>query len=286
MANTLYVLTPLRDEAQNISRLVEALRAQTRPVDHWILLENGSTDNSKEMLAALEPGGAIRSITVRNLETPHSTYALGSKYSSIVNTGIEYVKSRYALREDDMIALLDADTFLDPKYYQTLEAAFSNDPRTGMACGRMIRPGTSRNLTRWTGGGYFVWRYACLAEAGYLVGPSADVVSAAKAHLRGWTLRVVSETYAETRDEGHRVDFRYYGRSAYYRGESLLHCFARAGNLIVRGRFRHALAHVSGYLGDRLQGAPQIEDEEIRHHFEAALRRRLRKAWTARKSTS
>ena len=284
MANTLYVLTPLRDEVRNIPRLVEALRAQTRPIDHWIVLENGSTDGSKEMLAAIEPGGAIRSITVRNLETPHSSYALGSKYSSIVNAGIEYVRGNYPLCEDDMIALLDADTFLDPSYYETLEAAFTNDPKTGMACGRMIRPGTARNLTRWTGGGYFVWRYACLAEAGYLVGPSADVVSAAKAHLHGWNLRVVLETYAETRGEGNRVDFRYYGRSAYYRGESLPHCFARVGNLIVRGRLGHALAHASGYLGDRLRGAPRIEDEEIRRYFEAALWRRLREALALRRN--
>jgi glycosyltransferase involved in cell wall biosynthesis len=276
MPPTLYVLTPLRDEAPNIPRLVATLRAQTRPVDHWIVLENGSTDGSKEMLAALAPGEAIRAITVLNLETPQPTYALGSKYSSIVNTGIEHVKAHFALKGEDMIALLDADTFLDARYYATLERIFASDPRVGMACGAPIRPGTPRNVTRWTGGGYFVWRYACLAEAGYLVGPTADIVSAAKAHTLGWKLRVTTETHAETRGQGQRVDFRYYGRAAYYRGENLLHCFSRAAGLVALGRFGHAAAHVSGYLGDWMRGAPRIPDAEVRHYFHTLLWRRLR----------
>lgn len=280
MAPRLYVLTPLRDEAPNIPRLVETLRAQTRPVDHWIVLENGSTDGSKEMLAALEPGGAIRAITVLNLETPQSTYALGSKYSSIVNTGIEHVKAHFTLEADDMIALLDADTFLDSGYYETLERVFAADPRVGMANGESIRPHTPRKVTRWTGGGYFVWRYACLAEAGYLVGPTADIVSAAKAHTLGWKLKVTTETFAETRGQGQRVDFRYYGRASYYRGENLLHCFGRAASLIVRGQPRHAAAHVSGYLGDRLRGAPRIADAEVRRYFHTAFWRRVREAFT------
>jgi glycosyltransferase involved in cell wall biosynthesis len=275
---TLYVLTPLRDEAPNVPRLVETLRAQTRPVDHWIVLENGSTDGSKELLAALAPGGAIRAITVLNLETPQSSYALGSKYSSIVNAGIEHVTARFDLAHDDMIALLDADTFLDAKYYETLERVFAADPRVGMACGTTVRPGAPRNVLRWTGGGYFAWRHACLAEAGYHVGPSADVVSSAKAHLLGWRLRVAPEARAETRGQGRRVDFRYYGRSAYYRGETLMHCFAKAGNLAVHGRVGDALAHASGYLGDRLRGAPQIADDEIRRYFGGAFRRRLRES--------
>lgn len=278
MTSTLYVLTPLRDEASNIPRLVETLCAQTRQVDHWIVLENGSTDGSKEMLAALTPGGAIRAITVLNLETPQSTYALGSKYSSIVNTGLEYVKARFALAPDDMIALLDADTFLDARYYETLERVFAADPRVGMANGESIRPHTPRKVTRWTGGGYFVWRYACLAEAGYLVGPTADIVSAAKAHTLGWKLKVTTDTFAETRAQGQRVDFSYYGRAAYYRGENLLHCFAKAGHLVVRGRAQDAASYISGYLGDRRRAAPRIADADVRRYFRTALWRRLRDA--------
>jgi glycosyltransferase involved in cell wall biosynthesis len=272
----LYVLTPLRDEAENIPRLVETLRAQTRPIDAWVVLENGSTDGSKEMLREIAPGEGLGAIEVLNLDLAQKEYALGHKYASIVKAGIDHLRATRDLAPDDMVALLDADTFLHPRYYEAIEAAFAADPRLGMACGRPIRPGKSAHETRWTGGGYFVWRQACLAEAGYIVGPSADVVSATKAHLRGWDRRILPEIHAETRGMGDRVDFRYYGRSAYFRGETLPHALAVAAKRAVMGRPGQGWAHVAGYVGEVRRGAPRTEDGEILAYFRGTIGRRLR----------
>lgn len=274
----LHVLTPLRDEAENIPRLVETLRAQTRPVDAWVVLENGSTDGSKEMLREIAPGGSLREIEVLNLELAQKEYALGHKYSSIVKAGLDHLAATRELGPEDMVALLDADTFLHPRYYEAIAAAFAAEPRLGMACGRPIRPGKSEHETRWTGGGYFVWRQACLTDAGYIVGPSADVVSATKAHLRGWERRVLQDIHAESRVMGDRVDFRYYGRSAYFRGETLPHAVAVAARRAAMGHPAQGWAHVAGYLGEVRRGAPRTEDAEIRAYFGGTIGRRLREA--------
>lgn len=272
----LYVLTPLRDEAENIPRLVETLRAQTRPVDAWIVLENGSTDGSKEMLREIAPGGGLHGIEVLNLDLAQKEYALGHKYSSIVKAGLDHLAATRELGPEDMVGLLDADTFVVPGYYEAIEAAFAAEPRLGMACGRPIRPGKSAHETRWTGGGYFVWRQACLAEAGYIVGPSADVVSATKALLRGWERRVLQDIHAESRVMGDRVDFRYYGRSAYFRGETLPHAIAVAAKRAAMGRPGQGWAHVAGYLEEARRGAPRTQDAEILAYFRGTIGRRLR----------
>lgn len=279
----LFVLTPLRDEAENIPELVATLRAQTRPVDAWIVLENGSTDGSRALLADLRPEGALASIDVRSLELEQREYALGRKYSSIVDMGLAHLTATHRLADEDMVALLDADSFVDPDYYAVLEAAFAADPRLGMACGRAIRPGKSETETRWTGGGYFVWRYACLREAGYVVGPSADVVSSTKAHLKGWKREVVPATRVRTRGQGQRVDHSYYGKSAYFRGETVLHCLALSAKRIATGQVRAGVAHASGYLGELARGAPRTEDAEIRAYFRSAVGRRVREILTEKR---
>jgi glycosyltransferase involved in cell wall biosynthesis len=283
MTPRLFVLTPLRDEAENIPKLAESVRAQTRPIDGWIILENGSTDGSKELLAELEPGGAVRDIVVLSLDMNQSYTDGWWRYASIVDAGLDYLFKHFEFEDDDMVALLDADTFVPGDYYAILEDVFRSDPKIGMACGAAIRPGQPRNVTRWTGGGYYVWRYACLAQAGYPVVPSPDIVCAVKAHLLGWKLKIVEATYAETRGQGRRVDFRKFGRSAYYRGETLLHCLARSGRLVARGRFHHAFGHASGYVGDLVRRAPRIEDEEIRQYFGETISRRLKELWASRR---
>jgi biofilm PGA synthesis N-glycosyltransferase PgaC len=279
----LFLVTPLRDEALNIPLIDAALRSQTAPVDAWVIVENGSTDGSKERLRELRPSGAIRSIVVLNFEHPVKQYALGTKYASVVAHGMSYVREALGIEDDDYVGILDADTFPHPDYYALLLAEMHADPTLGITSGLMVDKAGRPTIVRksFVKGSCRIWRGACLKQAGYIVAPSADVLSAAKASISGWTVRVTPGAVTQARQQGDRVDSAYYGHSAYYRGETLLHCLLRMLALVLRMHPGRAYRFGSGYLSDYLRGTPRIADTAIREYFRRAVARRLSEIWTA-----
>ena len=51
----LLVITPVRNEAAHIERVVAAMAAQTRPPREWIVVDDGSDDGTGELLRSLSP---------------------------------------------------------------------------------------------------------------------------------------------------------------------------------------------------------------------------------------
>ena len=49
------IISPVRNEAAHIERVVRSVAAQTRPPDLWLVAEDGSDDGTLEILRALEP---------------------------------------------------------------------------------------------------------------------------------------------------------------------------------------------------------------------------------------
>lgn len=86
------IITPLRDEINNIDRLFSAIEHQTQPLYLWIIVENGSTDGSVEKLLSRAKTSKIRKIVILNEAFDDNTYALGSKYSQVVSRGFEKAK--------------------------------------------------------------------------------------------------------------------------------------------------------------------------------------------------
>lgn len=275
----LFLITPARDEADNLRRLETVLRTQSTPVDGWVIVENGSTDGSAAWLDTLTPGGQVRDLVVLHEDTGGSSvYALGSKYARLVARGMAVVRDRYGLRDDDAIGILDADTFPAPDYYQKILAAFAMRPGLGLTSGLTTdaRGRISGHRRTWVRGSCRVWRGACLNESGYPIGPSADTLSTIKARCRGWEVAVVADARAEAREVGQRVSMRYYGQSAYFRGETLLHATLRALKYVARGRWQSGGEFLSGYLADWWKKAPRTDDPEILQWSRRALVRLLR----------
>jgi hypothetical protein len=278
-----FLVTPLRDEAQNIPRIESALKSQTVPVDVWIIVENGSTDGSKELLKELCHGGSVQSVIVLNFEHPVADYALGTKYASVVDHGMSYVRETLGIADDDYVGILDADTFPGPDYYAHLLTAMRVDPSLGITSGLIVDETGRQTVMRKTfvKGSCRVWRGACLKQVGYVVGPSADVLSAAKASIAGWAVRVTPGAVALGRQQGDRIDYSYYGHSAYYRGETLLHCLLHVLALVLRLHPVRASRYASAYISSYFSGVPQIADPAVKTYFRGAVGRLLSEQWSA-----
>jgi glycosyltransferase involved in cell wall biosynthesis len=278
MTRNIYLSTPLRNEIDNIDRLFSAIESQNYLIDIWVIVENGSDDGSREDLAQRRVPQNVRELIVLNEDTENGSYALGAKYARVVNRGFEEIRARVELGPEDLIGILDADSFPDSNYYSTLSAAFDANPKLGIASGKSLDEGndkTSIHAADWVRGSCRLWRGACMLQSGYTIGPSADTLSLARAELDGWEVRVIEGTIFRAREVGTRSKQRYYGASAYFRGNTPAYALLRFAKFAGYGRLLDGRDYLAGYFSAYLKRAPRLDDPELRQYFRTYIPRKL-----------
>ncbi len=264
--STYGLITPARDEAENVRRLAECLIGQTLLPSAWVVVDNGSRDGTPEVVASLaEQHGWIRLVASR----PERTARPGRPIVEAFHAGLR------ALPPVDVVVKLDADVSVDSDYFERLLQAFSSEPELGIASGQCYE----RNGRRWlpthvTGdhvrGATRAWRRECLDQVLPLDGTVPcvmDVVDELKARRAGWRTGIVPELRfyhhrgVGERDGGSAVRWARQGRAAHYVGYRLWYLAARA---VFRARRNPAaLAMVVGYLGAVLRREPRCADPAV-----------------------
>jgi biofilm PGA synthesis N-glycosyltransferase PgaC len=140
MDNKLCVILPAKNEGRVIARtLTSLLNADVRGEDIY-MIDDGSTDNTGEI---------GKQFGVNVMRNPIN---LG-KAISIAKLIQEFnLVNRY-----DIIALMDADTTVNPNYYTAVKESFK-DPKVAVVCGRP-RSAPYNHLTAWRALGYFMTHY-------------------------------------------------------------------------------------------------------------------------------
>jgi glycosyltransferase involved in cell wall biosynthesis len=280
MPRRIFLSTPLRNEIDNIDRLFASVAAQDYPIALWIIVENGSTDGSREDLAARVKPDSVGLLIVLNEDTEAGDYALGAKYARLIQRGFDEIRSHIDLEAEDLIGILDADSFPDPNYYGTLAAAYDADPKLGIASGPSVDEGSDKasiHAADWVRGSCRLWRGACMLESGYIIGSSADTLSLARAEIDGWSAKVIQGTVFRAREVGTRSKQKYYGSSAYFRGNTPLYALIRAAKFTAYGHFGDAKGYLAGYFGALRDKAPRLEDKELRAYFSGYITRKVKR---------
>ncbi|GAB2931500.1 glycosyltransferase family 2 protein [Rheinheimera gaetbuli] len=276
----IYLVTPLRDEMQNIDQLITSISNNSYPIAAWVVVENNSTDGSKDKLDKIKSVRNVEKFIVINRDDFSKSYQLGGKYSAIVNEGFKYVEENFKLDEEDFIGILDADSFPNPNYYKELVHAFDQDSCLGITSGRAKALDTDRESIHsksWVMGSCRLWRYKCFRDSGYEVGPSADTISVALAEIMNWKVYPIQNVFFYAREVGQRVDFSYYGKSAYFRGNTLIYAFFRSLKYFLKMEFKNSYMFLMGYLKDFLKNEPKISNLQVRAYFSSYLLHSIRK---------
>ena len=264
-------VTPARDEAANIPRLAASLAAQTEPPRRWIVVDNGSTDGTPEVVEAFareHPWAEVLSIP------PAVAVARGGPSARALNAGIA------AVGEDDppdMVLNLDADVALPPEFAARLAAALAADPGLGIVGGSCYEhDGAAWRQRHVTGdtvwGAARAFRWECLRQ----VGPveermSWDSLSQLRANALGWrTLTLLDLPFEHHRPEGGRDGSRWRARasegaSAWYMWYRPWYLGLRSALHVCRGEVG-ALGLIGGYAGAALRHEPRSPDPLIREH--------------------
>src|ERR1700691_2440170 len=124
--NPSYVLiTPSRNEARFIEETLKSVVAQTILPLKWVIVNDGSTDATGEIMAKYAAQYSWIELVNRPVRKERHFAAKVQAF----NAGLERVKQL----QYDIIGNLDADVSLDPDHFQFLLSKFRQESRLGVA---------------------------------------------------------------------------------------------------------------------------------------------------------
>jgi glycosyltransferase involved in cell wall biosynthesis len=273
---TYAAITPARDEARNLPRLATALSEQTvRPV-RWVIVENGSTDETYGLARRL----AAKHNWITVIQTVSGRrYDRTSPYMRAFHAGVEAIGSC-----GDVVVKLDADVSFEPRFFEGLLAEFEHDPRLGIASGALLQnhEGSWREailLGSHVWGPARAYRRTCLEDVLPLDdGLAYAVIDETKARLGGFT----TATIRQLRFRHHRVEGAGEGprwRAWLEDGRAAHYIDYRPSYLIARCLYRMradptAAALLAGYFGAFVRAEPKYGDRAVREEVRREQRAR------------
>lgn len=209
MSGTRYVvISPVRNEGHHLPKTISSLGAQTIQPEEWIIVNDGSSDDT-----ALIADAAARSqswISVFHRADRGSRKA-GSGVMEAFYDGFDRLRNA----EWDFLVKLDGDMSFEPDYFEACFEAFARNARLGIAGGTVCVERNGNLETESKGDPRFhvrgatkIYRRKCWDELGGLIRlPGWDTMDEIKANMLGWE----TATLAGQRITHHRPTGAAYG---------------------------------------------------------------------------
>jgi len=272
--NLTYVLiTPSRNEARFIEKTLESVVNQTVLPLKWVIVNDGSTDATAEILTRY----AERHTWIEVINRPVRKERHFAAKVQAFNAGLECVKQL----QYEIIGNLDADVSLDADHFEFLLSKFNQDGRLGVA-GTVFREpdGYNSAIDSFEGQTYVsgqcqLFRRQCFEEIGGYV-PSKiggiDWMAVKTARMIGWNTRSFREKYffhhrpLGTADRGVVASNFAYGKKDYVLGgHPVWQIFRCTYRMTQRPYVVGGVALFAGYVAAFLCRADRPISRELMH---------------------
>lgn len=269
------LISPCRDEAAFLRRTLESVAAQSIAPALWVVVDDGSNDDTPAILAEYTRKLPYLRVVRRD---DRGRRAVGPGVIEAFYRGLETVE----LREFDYLCKLDMDLDLPPRYFETLMHRMEREPRLGTLSGKpwFIHPRTGQPEPEVCGDEMSVgmtkfYRLACFRQIGGFVRQVMwDGIDCHRARMLGWIAGSVDEPelrFLHLRPMGASQGKGIWsgrvraGFGQYFMGTSPLYYLAVAlyrlpRHPIVVG----SAAMLWGYFSSMVLGLPRYADPEFR----------------------
>jgi poly-beta-1,6-N-acetyl-D-glucosamine synthase len=277
VARSLLLISPCRDEARYMRRTLDSVIGQTLRPALWIIVDDGSTDDTPGILAEYREKHAwIRVIRRedrgRRAVGPGVIEAFYAGYNAVDPGQFEYV------------CKLDLDLDLPAGYFERLIERMETDQRLGTCSGKAYfpDPATGRLISEGCGddtslGMTKLYRTRCFQEIGGFVRQVMwDGIDCHRCRMMGWRacswddseLRFVHLRPMGSSQVSLWTGRKRHGRGQYFMGTGPLYMIASALHRATRRPLLvGGLAMLVGYFGAMLTRAPRYPDAEFRRYL-------------------
>ena len=274
---TYAAVTPARNESANLRRLAESMASQRLAPLQWVIVDNGSTDDTAE--AAAEIAARLPFVSIVTTPSKPADEIRGGPIVLAFEAGVE------TLAPVDIVVKLDADVSFEDDFFAELVRAFADDARLGIASGTCYEQDaagvwqaqhTTRGHVR---GATRAYRAGCLKTVLPLERRLGwDGIDELKAQVEGWQTRaLVDVPFRHHRALGAREP----SWSKWVRQGDMAHYMGyRPSYLLARSAYRSlsepaATGMVWGYLVAAANRKKLYADTAVRNHLRDQQRFRV-----------
>jgi glycosyltransferase involved in cell wall biosynthesis len=290
MALEFILITPARNEEAFIGGLAESMISQTRRPKRWLVVSDGSTDRTDEIVGRY----AAAHDWIELVRMPESRPRSFAAKAFVFNEGY----ARLAAETFDVVGNVDADVSFGPGYFEYLLSQFERDPTLGVAGTHYVEGefhsfGDSYMNPVHVNGGCQLFRRKCFEQVGgYVPIPAGGVdwIAVTTARMNGWRTWSFGDLVFHhhrkigTAEASELVSRFRYGRKDYFLGGHPLW-------QVLRGSFQMAkppyviggAALIAGYAWGWLTRHPRAVSDELMRFYRQEQMARLRDLVKARR---
>jgi glycosyltransferase involved in cell wall biosynthesis len=272
------LVSPCRDEAEHIRRTLDSVAAQSLPPALWVVVDDGSTDDTPRILEEYARRLPYLRVVRRG---DRGRRAVGPGVIEAFYAGLETVR----LDDFDYVCKLDVDLDLPPRYFELLVRRMEAEPRLGTSSGKawfahprtgaMVPEPSSDEMSM---GMSKFYRVACFREIGGFVRQVMwDGIDCHRARMLGWLAESVDDEplrFVHLRPQGSSHKGIWTGRvrvgfGQWFMGTSPLYYLAAAARRILEHpAVLGSVAMLWGYASSAIRGAPRYDDLEFRRFLQ------------------
>ncbi len=264
------VITPARNEAENIPHTIRSMVGQTLRPYRWVIVNDGSTDTT----------GAIIDAAAREHDWITAVHRPDRGYRKQGGGVVETFYDGYARGTTEpweFLLKFDADLSFEPDYFARCLRKFAEEPKLGIGGGMISHEVAGRLVSESPGDPAFhvrgatkIYRRECWeAIGGLLQAPGWDTIDELKANMLGWTTR----TFADIPLRHHRYtgsadgtwkNVVKFGLANYITGYHPLFMLVKCCKRAVQPPYGVGAAGLAwGFCKGYLQGVARVPDPEL-----------------------
>jgi biofilm PGA synthesis N-glycosyltransferase PgaC len=283
MLHDSYVLiSPVKNEEGYVEQTLQSVLAQTVKPVRWIIVDDGSSDRTPEILRRYaQQADWIQILTLDHTQSRQP----GTPVVHAFRKGYELVGRETA----QFVVKLDCDVKLPPDYFESLVAQFAKDSALGIASGVYLE---EQEGNRWqpvpmppyhAAGASKMMRAECYRQiGGFVQSPGWDTVDEIRAQVQGWKTRHFEDIqFYHLKREGSGIGSLatsvMHGRVYYLTGGGKIFFFLKILHRMTSERpyLLSGLALLWGFLKAMVTGQRKLVTNEEARFYARRLNRRI-----------